>query len=29
MFEFRKEGNYYDLIMKVINDLLNKIDNVN
>lgn len=25
-FEYRKDGNYYDIIMKVINDLLERID---
>jgi len=28
VLEYRKEGNYYDIIMKVINDLLNRLDSL-
>lgn len=28
-FEFRKDGNYNDIIMKVVNDLLERIDTHN
>lgn len=27
--EYRKDGNYYDIIMKVINDLLTRLDTIN
>ena len=26
ILEYRKDGNYYDLIMRVVNDLLNRLE---